>query len=240
MIDVTFEGEETVTIAAISQWSTGQMLKVSGLSLNDKIAVNYSHTAITCDDFSIDRLGKTYDDVSVIPIPNRLFTEPGTITVSFADYTIIVPVSAADKPDDYESTYRCDTDTDSCMISELQRSKADKSQSGDDWTLTGTTLYSGSSTTTEITLANGCDYTFFVVDCKVRSTDTGHLTGIVPMMLLPTSSTGWCFNLADESNYDSRYWYRSGNDVKIKTRARSSSGTYYTVIGYKMERNINA
>ena len=119
MIDVTFTDESSVTISSIDQWTTGNMLKVSGLSLNDKFTVSYSHSAMSITDFSVDRLGRTYDKYSVVPIPNRLFTETGTITVSFDEYSVIVPVTSATKPTDYDSKYKCDTDTDACMIAEL-------------------------------------------------------------------------------------------------------------------------
>ena len=119
MIEVTFTDESSVTISSIDQWTTGNMLKVSGLSLNDKFTVSYSHSAMSITDFSVDRLGRTYDKYSVVPIPNRLFEETGTITVSFDEYSVIVPVSSATKPTDYDSKYKCDTDTDACMIAEL-------------------------------------------------------------------------------------------------------------------------
>lgn len=119
MIEVTFTDETSVTISSINQWTTGNMLKVSGLSLNDKFTVSYSHSAMSITDFTVDRLGRTYDKYSVVPIPNRLFTETGTITVSFDEYSVIAPVSSATKPTDYDSKYKCDTDTDACMIAEL-------------------------------------------------------------------------------------------------------------------------
>lgn len=99
--------------------------------------------------------------------------------------------------------------------------------------LTSEVVFSGSSTTADITITNGTQYQWFIVDCKVKATDTGHITGVVPTIVLGTGSTSWCLNLTDEANYDSRYWYRSGNDVKVHTRARSSTGTYYTIIGIK-------
>jgi len=119
MIDVAFTDESSITIDAINQWTTGNMLKVTGLSLNDKFTVTYSHSAMSCDDFSIDRLGRTYSSISVVPIPNRLFTEAGIITVLFCGKSVVVTVAEADKPTDYDSNYKCDTDTDACMISEL-------------------------------------------------------------------------------------------------------------------------
>lgn len=119
MIEVTFTDETSVTISSIGQWTTGNMLKVSGLSLNDKFTVSYSHSAMSITDFSVDRLGRTYDKYSVVPIPNRLFTETGTITVLFDEYSVLVPISSATKPDDYDDKYKDDTDTDACMIAEL-------------------------------------------------------------------------------------------------------------------------
>lgn len=116
VIDVTFSGETSKTIEGVKQWSTGVMLKVTGLVLKDKFTVSYSHNTIDCSVLSVERLAKTYRGISIIPVPNYLLTKSGTITVMFSGKTIIVPVLSENKPQDYDKDCMCDVDVDRAMI----------------------------------------------------------------------------------------------------------------------------
>ena len=119
MISVAFESENSKTLDSINQWTTGNMLKITGVSLNDHFSVDFTHSAISCESLAVQRLGKSYNNVVVIPVPNYLFTVAGTITVVFSDKTIIIPVKTAAKPLDYDNNCKCDVDVDRVMICEL-------------------------------------------------------------------------------------------------------------------------
>lgn len=119
MITVAFKNENSITISSINQWATGNMLKVTGLTLNDRFCVHFSHSVMSCENLALERMGKTYGDCSVIPVPNYLFTVAGTITVTFSNKTIKIPVASASKPSDYDNNCKCDVDVDRAMICEL-------------------------------------------------------------------------------------------------------------------------
>ena len=119
MISVAFESENSKTLDSINQWTTGNMLKITGVSLNDHFSVDFGHSTISCESLAVQRLGKSYNNIGVIPVPNHLFTVAGTITVTFLDKTIKIPVKAASKPSDYDNNCKCDFDVDRAMISEL-------------------------------------------------------------------------------------------------------------------------
>lgn len=132
MLSAVFSNGNSVTIDSVNQWSTGNMIKVSGLSLKDKFTVYYSHNTLgTCETLCVNRLGKTYHDVSIIPIPNYMTTATGTMTITFESKTIVLTIASASKPTNYDSNYADDVDTDAAMIAENRKGIVNGSSGSD-------------------------------------------------------------------------------------------------------------
>ncbi len=118
MIEVNFSTQTEVTVGNISQY-THHFLKINDLTLPDVFEVNFSHSGMTVT--MCQRIGRTYNTTSVIPVPDYLMTATGTITATFEGYTIHIPIIAASKPAKYDITPQNDTDPDQAMIGEALR-----------------------------------------------------------------------------------------------------------------------
>ena len=257
MIEVTFTDETSITISSIDQWTTGNMLKVSGLSLNDKFTVSYSHSAMSITDFTVDRLGRTYDKYSVVPIPNRLFEETGTITVLFDKYSVIVPVSSATKPTDYDSKYKCDTDTDACMIAELVKNGSSSTETVGSKTVpiylnagtfekctslslntTGTSAY---STATWVQTWSGKCNMNSSITCTIPTTAKAiimrwYLNGYYSTIYLPRTmitTTATKYIVSDDTEYGGGQISISGTTLTYKGTGQNNNYCYLDKVYYK-------
>lgn len=114
-VDMT--GKTSATIADQTQWTTGLVLKVTGIGPKaDRFDAKFTNTAMT---EPVYRVGRVYDDLAVLPVPNPMLTTVGTVTAEFLDVTVTFNVTAGSKPDDYETTIREDVDTHQPMIADL-------------------------------------------------------------------------------------------------------------------------
>lgn len=106
----------------VSQWSTGVMLKVDSAGLSDRFLVEYTHsgTSLDSDALTLQRLGKTYGDFAIVPVPNYLLTVSGTISVSYPGGYISVTVTAATKPSGYDFSSRSDNDVDRAAVDDVE------------------------------------------------------------------------------------------------------------------------
>lgn len=114
-VDMT--GKTSATIADQTQWTTGLVLKVTGIGPKaDRFDAKFTNTAMT---EPVYRVGRVYDDLAVLPVPNPMLTAAGTVTAEFLDVTVTFYVVEGSKPDDYETTIREDVDTHQPMIADI-------------------------------------------------------------------------------------------------------------------------
>lgn len=115
---VEIKNYETPTIA---QWASGVMLKVADSDLENEFCVTFNHSNIDCGALALERIGKSFGDFAIIPIPNHLFTLDGSISVSCSGFSCNITVSSATKPTNYETNCLPDVDVNRAGIEELQK-----------------------------------------------------------------------------------------------------------------------
>ncbi len=233
MIEVTFSSSSSsITIASQSQYLTGVVLLVKGLSLNEKFEVTYAHTNMTTESMLYERIGRTYGDVSVVPIPNDLFTTVGNITVTFGDKSVVVPVSSATKPTDYQANYKSDIETDSRMIAKLKSDMPTKTSQ-----LTNDSGYLTSLPGWTKTWSGQCYGTNATISCTIPATAKTvcmfwKLNNYWSCLTMPRGSTGKMI-VSDETYYAGGNITYSGTKMTYTHTGQSSNACYLGEVWYQ-------
>lgn len=115
------EYENLLQIPTIAQWSSGIMLKINESGFEDEFLVTYEHSNINCSTLALERIGKSFGDFAIIPVPNHLFTMDGTIYISCSGGFYNITVSSANKPVNYENNCLPDVDANRAGIEAVQK-----------------------------------------------------------------------------------------------------------------------
>lgn len=107
----------------ITKNSTGVILKINIDSLPDVFLATFQHSVIVDENLCLDRIGKSFGDCAIVPVPNRLFEENGTISV-FVDgsplkingtnFTVTVQADGGST-----SNQTCDSDAERAFVADL-------------------------------------------------------------------------------------------------------------------------
>lgn len=113
-VDMT--DKTTATVEDQEQWTTGLVLKVTGIGAKpDRFDSEWESTGLS---EPVYRVGRVYDDLAVVPVPNAMLAAPGSVTGTFLGVSVTFDVTTATKPDDYDTTAREDVDTHQPMLAD--------------------------------------------------------------------------------------------------------------------------
>lgn len=111
----------------VDQWSTGVFLKVDSIYLSDRFLVEYEHSdeTLNSEALTLQRIGKTYKDFALVPIPNYLLTVAGTVTVYYDGGLITVTVNSVAEPSGYATNCQNDIDVDRAATEDVETRLSD-------------------------------------------------------------------------------------------------------------------
>lgn len=142
--------------------SKGVILKLILAGLPDVFLLTFQHSDLNLENVALERIGKSYGDFILIPVPSLLFETTGTISVNVDDSPLTIgetpfTIVVSEDTDALTSNCTCDADADRAMIEYLVENKysTDEIDTGNKW-IDGKSIYrTVVKTTTSLTNALG-------------------------------------------------------------------------------------
>ena len=131
----------------VKKGSKGVILKVILAGLPDVFVLTFQHSVLDMENVALERIGKSYGDFVLIPVPTCLLGTTGTISVNVDDSPLTIgetpfTIVVSDDTDALTSDCTCDADADRAMIEFLVKNKysTDEIDTGNKW-IDGKSIY---------------------------------------------------------------------------------------------------